>query len=208
MAIIRSSYPTGASETEATRDGFDPTLYLQALLQREAQGFGQRRFKKPARVGGGKSTARPSYASVGGEGSGGGGELAPGAAPTPTTGAGGLTGAAGVTPRSLGRHQMNHMGNWGTFVDPADIPAGLQDTIMGGFYGQAGNWDSSNPSILGPQQWKTGKYTHNGSVNFPSAAPGGGDSQAPAGEDWAMAFFRQFGRLPDAGDMSSRPPSR
>lgn len=61
---------------------------------------------------------------------------------------------ASVTPRSLGRFQMNQTGNWGTFVNPADIPAGLQDTIMGGFYGEPGNWDTSNPSILGPMQWR------------------------------------------------------
>lgn len=73
-----------------------------------------------------------------------------------------------VTPRSLGRFQMNQFGNWGTFVDPLDIPAGLQDKIMGGFYGGTGNWDSSNPSIMGPQQWRTGKYTHSGGVSMPS----------------------------------------
>jgi hypothetical protein len=57
---------------------------------------------------------------------------------------------------------MNQQGNWGTFVDPADIPANLQHSIMGGMYGSPGNWDTSNPSITGPQQWGTGKYQHSG----------------------------------------------
>jgi hypothetical protein len=66
----------------------------------------------------------------------------------------------GPTPADFGRENMDKYGNWGTFVDPANIPAGLQDKIMGGQYGRTDNWDSSNPEIMGPQQWKTGKYAH------------------------------------------------
>lgn len=63
-------------------------------------------------------------------------------------------------PSDFGRENMDKYGNWGTFVDPAGIPADLQDKIMGGQYGRTDNWDSANPSIMGPQQWKTGKYAH------------------------------------------------
>lgn len=81
----------------------------------------------------------------------------------------------GPTPSQFGRWMMNHTGNWGTFVDPADIPASLQGTIMGGMYGQGTNWDTSNPSIMGPQQLSTGKYTKNAS------GAGSGGSMASIG---------------------------
>ena len=83
----------------------------------------------------------------------------------------------GPTPASFGRLQMNHTGNWGTFVDPANIPVGLQDKIMGGMYGGSTNWDSSNPSITGPQQLSTGKYHHSG-------GGGGGASIGGSGEGY------------------------
>lgn len=86
---------------------------------------------------------------------------------------------ANAKPSQFGRWQMNHTGNWGTFVDPANIPASLQGTIMGGMYGQAGNWDSSNPSITGPQQWNTGKYTKNA-----SGAGSGGPGASSASIGW------------------------
>ena len=41
----------------------------------------------------------------------------------------------GPTPGDFGAMRMNQTGNWGTFVDPANIPANLQDKIMGGMYG-------------------------------------------------------------------------
>lgn len=74
----------------------------------------------------------------------------------------------GPRPKDFGRWQMGSRGGWGHFVDPANIPAGLQDKIMGGFHGEMANWDSSNPQITGPQQWGTGKYRHSGGVSMPS----------------------------------------
>jgi hypothetical protein len=127
---------------------------------------------------------------------------------------------ADMTPAALGRFQMNHTGNWGTFVDPANIPAHLQDSIMGGFYGQAGNWDTSNPSIMGPQQWKTGKYTHSGGGGGPvSGAPdaatttggyvpgvgyNGGGAEGP-GADFARA--QQLAALARSNYESTRQPA-
>lgn len=83
----------------------------------------------------------------------------------------------GPTPGQFGRLMMNQTGNWGTFVDPADIPAGLQGTIMGGMYGQGTNWDTTNPNIMGPQQLSTGKYTKNA-----SGAGSGGPMRLDIGE--------------------------
>jgi hypothetical protein len=96
-----------------------------------------------------------------------------------------------TTPRSLGRFQMDQQGNWGTFVDPADIPAGLQDKIMGGQYGSPGNWNMSNPSIAGPQQWGTGKYTHQGGVNFPPSSRPSLQEIAAASPDPGEEFRRR-----------------
>ncbi len=61
-------------------------------------------------------------------------------------------------PSDFGQMRADRYGNWGTFVDPKDIPAALQGTIMGGQYGDISNWDSSNPMITGPQQFGSGKY--------------------------------------------------
>lgn len=189
---IRQYYTGGASRTDVD-SGF-PTIHpltardqLMALIDRESA---QPRMEPPFRA-----AAMPRGGDVGrpmaprlpsGQASmtrGGGGEPT-GAAPIPT---GTIRNPASVTPRQLGRFQMNHTGNWGTMVDPADIPAGLQDQIMGGFYGLSTNWDSSNPSIMGPQQWRTGKYTHSGGVSMPQELrqqEGGGQQSSNKGFDY------------------------
>lgn len=63
-------------------------------------------------------------------------------------------------PKDFGEMRADRYGNWGTFVDPANIPAALQGTIMGGQYGDISNWDSSNPMITGPQQAIAKKYQY------------------------------------------------
>lgn len=110
------------------------------------------------------------------------------------------------TPEAYGRFQMNNQGGWGTFVDPARIPAHLQGTIMGGFYGSGQNWDTSNPSITGPQQFATGKYTHSGGGGGPVSGapslttggyrPGQQAAVENSGPTVAERYFQQFGRAP------------
>ncbi len=110
----------------------------------------------------------------------------------------------GPTPASFGRLQMNHTGNWGTFVDPANIPVGLQDKIMGGMYGQSTNWDSSNPSIMGPQQFSSQKYTHSGGGGSMASIGPGGVGAKPAEDPLAHLSPYEQARLQQVAFASKR----
>jgi hypothetical protein len=110
-----------------------------------------------------------------------------GAAPAPRS-----TGPDPNTPirrAANARFMMNQTGNWGDFINYADMPLGLSGVVDPGFHGGVTNWDTSNPMILGSRPY--GKHA--------PSAPGqlhlGGDAGIPSA-DQAMALR---GGNPNAG---------
>ena len=73
----------------------------------------------------------------------------------------------GPKPSDFGRMQANNIGDWGTYVNPADVPVALQDSIKGGFY------SFGNAAGIAPMYPGMVKHGFNG-----SGASGGDNSIA------------------------------
>lgn len=73
-------------------------------------------------------------------------------------------------PSDFGRMQANNIGDWGNYVNPADVPVALQDKIKGGFY------SFGNAAGIAPLYPGMVKHGYNGS------GASGGDNSLEAEE--------------------------
>lgn len=113
-------------------------------------------------------------------------------------------------PRDIGRYMMNQTGNWGHFVDAADVPVG--SGIQPGFYGGVTNWDTSNPMIQGHPAYGKSGIAAGGGGNYgissmgpapPGLAPSsnsGADYLSPAEQmRWRGVLQNAYGPGPSGG---------
>lgn len=184
-----TTFGNGEAQTRTTGAGYpnggnnDLLEFFKRLAQRQMAG--QRPVGPPQMAGGGARPPRPPT-------TGGPPMERPSQGPQVYHGEQDY-GPYGPTPEQLSDGmRMNSHGQWGTFVDAAKIPAALQDKIRGGLYGGTGNWDTSNPQIMGPNQWGAANYQHSGAVSFPQGY--GGPAAPPEDpETWRrQQAFSQF----------------
>lgn len=95
------------------------------------------------------------------------------------------TQAAMGKPGDYGKFMMNQHGNWGKFVDAADIPAYAPSSVAPGFYGGLQNWDTSNPDIQGHQAYgKTNVNGSGGGGNYGVSSVKAPDESSSSGFDY------------------------
>jgi hypothetical protein len=199
---IRSTYPTGQSQTTVDPSGPDPNAYLMALLSRERDQLAKApvfRTKRPPRVGGGgnsgrvPNTARPVMDGPR-EGAGSGSASTDRLAELKQMDQyeGSLKGAA-TRPTGLGAQMIPGMN-----TDPRLLPSRL---LPSNSSFSSGGLSDTQVARLNPEVRRQMEEDE---------ADRQKQAQAAQPEDsWELQFFKQFGRAPSTYEVNAfKPQSR